>query len=135
MLPYCLWVPKSWSVVAIKCFFQKGAGEGSGLPDELYADAGATLVKGPEQVFGEADLIVKVKEPMPEEWSLIRSGQTLFTYFHFAADRALTEAMLATDSTSVAYETLVDSQGRLPLLTPMSEVAGRDEHSRRCQVP
>ncbi|MEM6655133.1 MAG: alanine dehydrogenase, partial [Planctomycetota bacterium] len=72
-----------------------------------------------------ADLVVKVKEPQPDEWPLIRSGQTLFTYFHFAASRELTEAMLATGATCVAYETLADDQDRLPLLTPMSEVAGR----------
>jgi alanine dehydrogenase len=79
----------------------------------------------PAEIFGDADLIVKVKEPLPDEWPLIRRGQALFTYFHFAADRALTEAMLASGATAIAYETLADDQGRLPLLTPMSEVAGR----------
>ncbi|TWT88829.1 Alanine dehydrogenase [Pseudobythopirellula maris] len=104
---------------------ERGAGVGSGLPDEAYEAVGAKLVDGPEQVFGEADLIVKVKEPQPEEWPLIRPGQTLFTYFHFAACRNLTEAMLERRATSLAYETLSDGSGRLPLLTPMSEVAGR----------
>lgn len=104
---------------------QRTAGEGSGLPDEAYAEVGATLVETAAEVFGEADLIVKVKEPQPAEWPMIRSGQTVFTYFHFAASRELTEAMLGTGATSVAYETLADDLGRLPLLTPMSEVAGR----------
>ncbi len=104
---------------------EAGAGLGSGIPDEMYAEHGARLIPGSQQIFGEADLIVKVKEPLPAEWPLLRSGQTVFTYFHFAADRKLTEAVLASGITAVAYETLRDDQGRLPLLTPMSEVAGR----------
>ena len=104
---------------------QQSAGSGSGLPDEAYAGCGARLVASAEEVFAEAEIIVKVKEPQPPELSLIRSGQTVFTYFHFAADRALTEGFLATGATAVAYETLRDERGRLPLLTPMSEVAGR----------
>ena len=103
---------------------EAGAGVGSGLPDEDYARAGAELVDV-DTVFGVADLIVKVKEPLPVEWPRIRPGQVLFTYFHFAASRELTEAMVASGATCVAYETLRDDQGRLPLLTPMSEVAGR----------
>jgi len=104
---------------------ERGAGAGSGLPDEAYATAGATLADGPAEVFGKADLVVKVKEPQSQELSLIRRGQTLFTYFHFAADRHLTEGFMATGATAVAYETLRDDRGRLPLLIPMSEVAGR----------
>ena len=104
---------------------ERSAGSGSGLPDEAYAAAGATLVDGPAEVFGKADLVVKVKEPQPQELSLIHRGQTLFTYFHFAADRHLTEGFMATGATAVAYETLRDDRGRLPLLIPMSEVAGR----------
>jgi len=104
---------------------EHGAGAGSGLPDDAYAAAGATLVDGPAAVFGQADLVVKVKEPQPQELALIRGGQTLFTYFHFAADRQLTEGFMATGATAVAYETLRDDEGRLPLLIPMSEVAGR----------
>jgi len=104
---------------------ERGAGAGSGLPDEAYAAAGATLVDSPADVFGKADLVVKVKEPQPQELSLIRCSQTLFTYFHFAADRHLTEGFMATGATAVAYETLRDDRGRLPLLIPMSEVAGR----------
>lgn len=108
-----------------RVLFEAGAGLGSGLPDELYVQSGATLVDGPDEVFGQADLIVKVKEPLPIEWPKIRSAQAVFTYFHFAASRDLTEALAATGATALAYETLSDDQGRLPLLTPMSEVAGR----------
>ena len=104
---------------------QAQAGLGSGLADHDYLRAGAELVAAPEAVFQQADLIVKVKEPQPEEYPLIRSGQSLFTYFHFAASRELTDAMLASRATCFAYETLRDERGRLPLLTPMSEVAGR----------
>ncbi|MFM7245768.1 MAG: alanine dehydrogenase, partial [Planctomycetaceae bacterium] len=104
---------------------ERSAGAGSGLPDDAYAAAGAELVDGPGEVFGRADLVVKVKEPQRQELPLIRRGQTLFTYFHFAADRELTEGFMATGATAVAYETLRDDRGRLPLLIPMSEVAGR----------
>ena len=104
---------------------ERSAGAGSGLPDDAYAAAGATLVDGPTEVFGRADLVVKVKEPQQAELGLIRRGQSLLTYFHFAADRSLTEGFLATGATAVAYETLRDDLGRLPLLIPMSEVAGR----------
>lgn len=104
---------------------EAGAGLGSGLFDEQYAEAGATLIADAATIFAEADLILKVKEPQPTEWPLMRPRQTLFTYFHFAASRELTEAMLHSGVTCVAYETLRDDQGRLPLLTPMSEVAGR----------
>jgi alanine dehydrogenase len=108
-----------------KVIVQRGAGVGSGLPDHLYEEQGARLVESAEEVFGEAEMILKVKEPLPPELPLIRPGQIVFTYFHFAADRQLIEAFLATGATAVAYETLRDDQGRLPLLTPMSEVAGR----------
>ena len=104
---------------------QAGAGLGSGLADADYQKAGATLVQTGDEVFASADLVMKVKEPQPTEWPLIRPGQTVFTYFHFAASQALTQAMVDSGSTSVAYETLRDAHGRLPLLTPMSEVAGR----------
>lgn len=104
---------------------QAGAGMGSGLADHDYLQAGAELVASGEEIFALADLIVKVKEPMRSEFASIRPGQTLFTYFHFAADRDLTEAMVQSGASCLAYETLRDAQGRLPLLTPMSEVAGR----------
>ncbi|MFI4876770.1 MAG: alanine dehydrogenase [Blastopirellula sp. JB062] len=104
---------------------QAGAGAGSGIPDEDYVASGGVLVEDAESIFGEADMIMKVKEPQPEEYGLIRSGQTIFTYFHFAASLELTEAMLKSGAICIAYETLSDGAGRLPLLTPMSEVAGR----------
>jgi len=104
---------------------EQGAGLGSGLTDEDYESAGARMVGDPEELFAEAQMIVKVKEPLADEWPRLRSGQIVFTYFHFAADRKLTEAVLQSGATAVAYETLRDDQGRLPLLTPMSEVAGR----------
>lgn len=106
-------------------FVQTGAGVGSGLLDEAYAEAGATLVESASEVFERAELIVKVKEPQASEFPMIRKQQAIFTYFHFAADRKLTQAMIDSQATCLAYETLRDSQGRLPLLTPMSEVAGR----------
>jgi alanine dehydrogenase len=104
---------------------ETGAGLGSGLADHAYLQAGAELVPGIQQVYETADLIVKVKEPQPVEYDLIRPGQILFTYFHFAASRDLTDAMINTGSHCLAYETLEDRAGKLSLLTPMSEVAGR----------
>ncbi len=108
-----------------RVLIEAGAGLGSGLPDEAYAASGAEIVSGPEEVFGRADMIVKVKEPQPSEWPLMRKGQIVFTYFHFAADEELTRSVLATGVTAAAYETLSGHRGDLPLLTPMSEVAGR----------
>ena len=102
-----------------------GAGVGSGIPDALYEAAGATLVDNAAAVWGPADLIVKVKEPQPSEWPHMREGQVLFTYFHFAADEKLTHAVIESKTTAIAYETIRDAKGTLPLLTPMSEVAGR----------
>ncbi|HEY1602511.1 MAG TPA: alanine dehydrogenase [Pirellulales bacterium] len=104
---------------------ESGAGLGSGILDEQYIEQGARMVEGPAEVFARADMVLKVKEPLPSEWPLLRRRQIVFTYFHFAADRLLTEAVLASGCTAVAYETLRDDNGRLPLLTPMSEVAGR----------
>ncbi len=104
---------------------QAGAGLGSGLADHAYLQAGAKMVSNIEDVYASAQLIVKVKEPQPNEYPLIRADHTLFTYFHFAASRDLTDAMLQSGATCLAYETLEDQQGRLCLLTPMSEVAGR----------
>jgi alanine dehydrogenase len=104
---------------------ERGAGADSGISDDEYREAGAELVDGPAQVFDESAILVKVKEPQPEEYPRIRSDHTLFTYFHFAASRELTDAMRERGATCVAYETLRDRHGRLPLLTPMSEVAGR----------
>ncbi|MEW4488903.1 alanine dehydrogenase [Thalassoglobus sp. JC818] len=104
---------------------ERGAGLGSGIPDEQYALQGAEIVSGPEAIFGEAELVVKVKEPMPDEWPLLRRNQMLMTYFHFAADEELTREVLDTGVTAIAYETLRGKRGDLPCLTPMSEVAGR----------
>lgn len=103
---------------------ERSAGAGAGFPDSEYVVAGATLVDTHEEVFGKADLIVKVKEPLESEYSLIRPGQILFTYLHLAANRPLTEALMKTGATCIAYET-VEVNRRLPLLEPMSEIAGR----------
>jgi len=104
---------------------QAGAGLGSGLADHEYLRHGADMVSGPEEIYGKADMIIKVKEPQPDELKLLRQGQIVFTYFHFAADEQLTRAVLDSGCIAVAYETLREDSGRLPLLTPMSEVAGR----------
>ena len=104
---------------------ERGAGQGSAFDDADYAAAGATIVPGPEEVYARADLVAKVKEPQPAEIARLRAGQAVFCYFHFAASRELTQACLASGITAVAYETLQDAGGRLPLLTPMSEVAGK----------
>jgi alanine dehydrogenase len=104
---------------------EAGAGLGSGLADHDYLRHGAEMVSGPEEIYDRAEMILKVKEPQPAEISWLRKGQIAFTYFHFAADRKFTEAVLGTSCAAVAYETLRDDRGRLPLLTPMSEVAGR----------
>jgi alanine dehydrogenase len=108
-----------------KVTIQSGAGLGSGIPDEQYAVHGADIVSSAEEVWKRADLVVKVKEPLPGEWRLMRPGQIVFTYFHFAADEKLTRAVLESGIIAVAYETIRDNKGGLPLLTPMSEVAGR----------
>ena len=104
---------------------QTGAGQGSGISDDEYAGRGAEMVADPSAIWKRADLIVKVKEPLPQEWPLLQKEQIVFTYFHFAADRPLTEAVLQSGITAIAYETIKDARGNLPLLTPMSEVAGR----------
>lgn len=106
-------------------YVQHTAGHGSGFADEQYIAAGATILPEIADVYGVAEMIVKVKEPIEEEYALVRKGQLIFTYFHFASDLALTEAMLASGATCIAYETVRDRQGTLPLLVPMSEVAGR----------
>lgn len=108
-----------------KVLVETGAGTGSGIADDQYAAAGAEIVAATPDVWSRADLIVKVKEPLPDEWPQMRAGQTVFTYFHFAADEKLTQAVLKSGVTAVAYETIRGPKGDLPLLTPMSEVAGR----------
>ena len=104
---------------------ERGAGVGSGFADDLYSAVGARLVDSAEEVFAAADMIVKVKEPQPQEIKLFRDGQIVFTYLHLAASGELTEACRATGVTAIAYETITDRAGRLPLLTPMSEIAGK----------
>lgn len=104
---------------------ERGAGEGSGLHDTDYEAYGAKLVGTPEEVFGEADLICKVKEPLTREIKLIRERHVVFTYLHYAASRELTDGMINSGCVSIAYETIEDKAGRLPLLAPMSEVAGK----------
>jgi alanine dehydrogenase len=108
-----------------KVFVEAGAGVGSGITDAQYTQSGAEMVAAASDVFARSDMIIKVKEPQPGEVAMTRRGQIMFTYFHLAADRKLTESLAASGCIAVAYETLSDENGRLPLLTPMSEVAGR----------
>jgi alanine dehydrogenase len=108
-----------------KVLVQTSAGVGSGFADTDYVKAGATIVPTAEAAFAAGDMVMKVKEPIAPEYKLIRPQQLLFTYFHFAADRELTDAMLASSAACLAYETVAKPDGSLPLLVPMSEVAGR----------
>jgi alanine dehydrogenase len=104
---------------------QSGAGEGSAISDADFKRAGAQLINGADQVWGEAELLLKVKEPIEAEYTRMRKGQTLFTYLHLAASKPCTDALMASGTTSIAYETVQTADGALPLLAPMSEVAGR----------
>ncbi|XVS63593.1 alanine dehydrogenase [Actinosynnema sp. CA-299493] len=104
---------------------ETGAGLGSAITDEEYLAAGAKVLPGADDVWAEGDLVLKVKEPIAEEYPRLRKGQVLFTYLHLAADRPLTRALLDSGTTAVAYETVQTPNGALPLLAPMSEVAGR----------
>lgn len=106
-------------------FVERSAGEGSSIPDEDFANAGARIVETSEDVWAEGDLILKVKEPMPVEYDRMRKGQVLFAYLHLAADPGCTQALLDRQVTGIAYETVQLADGSLPLLAPMSEVAGR----------
>jgi alanine dehydrogenase len=108
-----------------RVLIQSGAGQGSGISDEQYSTHGAEIVPSAAEIWKQADLIVKVKEPLPIEWPYMRAGQVVFTYFHFAADEKLTRAVMESGIIAIAYETIRDARGNLPLLTPMSEVAGR----------
>ena len=108
-----------------KVLVEANAGHGSGIPDSAYIAAGAEIVADAAGIWSQADMIVKVKEPQKSEWPLLKDGQIVFTYFHFAADEALTRAIVNSGITAIAYETIRDAKGTLPLLTPMSEVAGR----------
>jgi alanine dehydrogenase len=104
---------------------EAAAGVSSGFPDEAYQAVGARIVPSRDEIFSRADMIVKVKEPQPEEIGRFRPGQIVFTYFHFAADAQLTQACLEAEIVAIAYETIKDRKGSLPCLTPMSEIAGK----------
>ncbi|HVT68970.1 MAG TPA: alanine dehydrogenase [Trebonia sp.] len=106
-------------------YLEKGAGDGSQLTDDAYAAAGAVIIPDADEVWGTAELVLKVKEPVAEEYHRMRPGLTLFTYLHLAADKACTDALLSSKTTGIAYETVQLGDGSLPLLAPMSEVAGR----------
>lgn len=106
-------------------YVQSSAGEGSGFVDEDYKNAGAKILDTIGQVYAASEMIVKVKEPIAEEYEFVQKDQIVFTYFHFASSEPLTKAMIASQSVCIAYETVEDEEGSLPLLTPMSEVAGR----------
>ena len=106
-------------------YIQSGSGVGSAISDDAYAAQGAAILPDAAAVFGEAELIIKVKEPQPQEVSLLEARHTLFTYLHLAADSELTHGLMASGATCIAYETVEDTRGRLPLLAPMSEVAGK----------
>ena len=106
-------------------YVEKNAGVGSGFEDNQYIEAGATILNTPKEVYDISDMVMHVKEPQPSEFDLIKEGQIVFTYLHLAADKNLTEALVKTGSIGIAYETIEDQNGGLPLLAPMSEVAGR----------
>ena len=125
-------------------FVQNFAGQGSGYSDEDYSNVGAKLIETIEEVYDIAEMIIKVKEPLKKEYPLIKEGQIIYTYFHFASSLELTKAMIDSKSVCIAYETVENSDGSLPLLTPMSEVAGRmaaqqgakflEKHQKGCGI-
>ncbi len=106
-------------------YVEKGAGEGAGFGDEEYESRGAVIIEDKKRIFDESDMIVKVKEPLPQEYDLFKEGQILYTYLHLAADPKQAEALMKKSVKAVAYETITDDNGHLPCLTPMSEIAGR----------
>ncbi|HUP58348.1 MAG TPA: alanine dehydrogenase [Bdellovibrionota bacterium] len=108
-----------------KVLVQHNAGMGAGITDDDYRKAGATILEGAKEIFDKADMIVKVKEPLPEEYPMLREGQILYTYLHLAADERLTKALMERKIVGIAYETIQPADGSLPLLAPMSAVAGR----------
>jgi len=108
-----------------RVMIEKSAGEAIGLYDEQYLNAGATLVDTPQEIFATAEMVVKVKEPQPDEYAQLREGQLLFTYLHLAPDPEQTRGLVESGCVAIAYETVIDGKGGLPLLAPMSEVAGR----------
>jgi alanine dehydrogenase len=108
-----------------KVLVETGAGAGIGMDDDAYAKAGATIAATAAEIFRAADMVVRVKEPQPAEWAQLRKGQILYTYLHLAADAAQARGLMQSGVTAIAYETVTDDLGGLPLLAPMSEVAGR----------
>src|SRR5206468_3836951 len=104
---------------------EMGAGEGSSIPDQAFARAGATLVPAAVDVWADSELVLKVKEPLAVEFEQLRKGQILFTYLHLAAHKDVTETLVGAGGVAIAYETVETPDGRLPLLAPMSEIAGR----------
>lgn len=122
LTPSCV---KAYTSAGHTVFVQKDAGINAGFENEEYEKAGATLVNDQKEVFDKSEMIVKVKEPQPEEYELFREGQVLYTYLHLAADRSLTESLMKTKIKGIAYETIETPDGQLPLLKPMSEIAGR----------
>jgi alanine dehydrogenase len=119
-------------------FLEKDAGLGSAIPNEDYVAAGAKILDSPEEVWAQGDLLLKVKEPIAEEYPRMRADQTLFTYLHLAADKACTDALLAAGTTGIAYETVQLPDNSLPLLAPMSEVASPPTPTRwrgPCSTP
>ena len=116
---------KAYVQAGHEVLFENGAGVGSGFEDEEYADAGAKMVADPKEIWAAVDMMIKVKEPLPEEYPLFREGLILYTYLHLAADREQTEALLKGKVKAVAYETMQERDGSLPCLAPMSQLAGR----------
>jgi len=116
---------KALSTAGHKVLIQHNAGIGVGISDDDYRKAGATIIEGAKEIFEKADMIVKVKEPLPEEYPLLRENQILYTYLHLAADERLTKALMERKIVGIAYETIQPADGSLPLLAPMSAVAGR----------
>lgn len=116
---------KSYVNAGHTVYVEKGAGEGSGFEDSEYAEAGVKLCDTAAEVWKESEMVIKVKEPLREEYGYFRKGMILYTYFHLAADEKLTDELLASGVKSVAYETLIEKNGSIPLLAPMSQIAGR----------
>ena len=121
---------KALSETGHRVLVEKGAGEGSSFSDEEFQKAGAEIIKDKSRLFDDAELILKVKEPLPEECGLFHEGQVLFTFLHLAADKTLTEALLRSKIVGIAYETVQKDDDYLPLLAPMSEMAGRYSFSQ-----
>lgn len=116
---------KSYVSAGHAVYIEKSAGEGSGFSDEEYSAAGAALCESAKEVWDKSDMVIKVKEPLSEEYQYFRKDLVLYTYFHLAADEKLTDVLLESGVTSVAYETLIEKNGSIPLLAPMSQIAGR----------